>query len=75
MPKDRLPAGIWTARLKAYAIGKYSFGRGEKPSITSPWYKVMISIERCPRFRCVTDKDLFGNIIVCTCNYHKVCII
>ncbi len=73
MPKTGLSSEEWRKRLREYARGNFSFGRGQKPSRSSVWAKVVCSIESCPLHRNLGlgGKDPFGRELHCTCGYHQ----
>lgn len=74
MPKSGPNTREWNSRLRAYAEGKFVFGRGQRPTTGTRWANLLFKIDNCPR-HASTGKDLFGNPIQCTCLYHesKVC--
>ncbi len=60
----------WTLKMKEFAAGK-PFGRGERPRKGTKWDLVSKEIERCPKHRNASNKDVLGRLIECTCGYHK----
>ena len=70
MPKIGLSNTQWVERLKQYARGKYSFGRGERPPKESRWAIEIDKIEKCPKQGNLANYDPFGRMIPCTCRYH-----
>ncbi|ESO90740.1 hypothetical protein LOTGIDRAFT_175806 [Lottia gigantea] len=69
--KTGLPTSEWIKRLSDYASGTFLFGRGQRPSTGSRWAKELTAIDNCPRHKSVVKKDLFGNVVQCSCEYHK----
>ena len=70
MPKTGLTSTQWKQRLKSYARGGYSFGRGQKPWRDSQWARKLAKIDICPRHRGAV-LDVFGLPVECRCGYHS----
>ena len=49
--KEGLTAEQWNARLKQYAAGSFTFGRGQRPGKGSKWAKKLKTIESCPKYK------------------------
>ena len=71
MARLGIPAEEWLKRLRAYAQGTFTFGRGERPPERSIWAKALGRIEKCPKHGNAASSDLFGRAIACACGYHK----
>lgn len=57
--------------MQNYALGKYRFGRGEKPQKNSHWAKELVKIDACPKHQNPSRMDALGKVIVCLCGYHE----
>ena len=64
MPKTGLMVSEWKQRLRAFALGEYLFGRGQKPPKNSHWAREIVKIETCPLFSSQSARG------PCTCGYH-----
>ncbi|ESO96259.1 hypothetical protein LOTGIDRAFT_176615, partial [Lottia gigantea] len=69
--KTGLPTSEWIKRLSDYASGTFLFGLGQRPSTGSRWAKELTTIDNCPRHKSVVKKDLFGNVVQCSCEYQR----
>ena len=72
MPKEGLTAEQWNARLKQYAAGSFTFGRGQRPGKGSKWAKKLKTIESCPKYKNPNKLDPYRRRICCKCGYHSV---
>ena len=72
MPKTGPTAEEWKKRLASYAHRKFVFGKGQHPRKGSHWAAQIEEINKCPRQTKALSKDLFGNLIRCTCGYHDI---
>lgn len=71
MPKEGLNKQEWESRLKLYAIGSFTFGKGQKPPKGSKIAKKIDAIERCPSHGIRDGQTtLFGAPPKCHCHYH-----
>ena len=74
MPKTGPTATKWMGRLRDYARGKFRFGKGEKPSSGSRWYKEVLAIEACPLLKnlrvAAGQRTLESRPLQCSCGYH-----
>ena len=64
-------AANWKAKLQAFAIGAYKFGKGKKPRKGSRWDKELNKILECPKHRnegilCLVS----AKPVQCVCGYH-----
>ena len=70
MPKTGLSTREWRKRLESYARGEFAFGRGQRPSKSSTWAKVLGNIDQCPMHHSQGGRDPFGRILKCACGYR-----
>lgn len=68
MPKEGLPDTEWFKRLRLYASGQYSFGRGQAPPPNSKWAKKRALIDACPVRKAHTN--IFGEKTTSNCGFH-----
>lgn len=72
MPKEGLPAKEWETRLRDFAAGRYTFGRGQQPGRTSVWHAKLNAIKACPLQGRSASSDVLGRRLQCNCGYHMV---
>lgn len=72
MPKGKKSDAEWKTRLRDYAKGKFQFGKGQRPPKNSKWAVLIDQIDKCPTKLSSGSKDLFGRVLVCSCEYHTV---
>jgi hypothetical protein len=72
MPKGEKSDAEWKTRLRDYAKGKFQFGKGQRPPKNSKWAVLIDRIDKCPKKTEFRVEDLFGRVLVCSCEYHTV---
>ena len=62
----------WCERLRAFANGRFTFGKGQMPAKGSKWANEVEKIKRCPLFRSLGTKAITREALKCSCGYHAV---
>ena len=73
MPKAGPTPAQWRERLRAFANGELTFGKGQMPGKGSRWANEVENIKKCPLFKCAKGmRTITNEALKCSCGYHAV---
>ena len=73
MPKKGPKPSQWREKLRAFAKGEYTFGKGQMPGKGSQWAIDVERIRKCPVFKFIKSgtRTITNEPVKCCCGYHE----